>query len=478
MDSLNELIQASILRELSEGVLVIRLNGKIAYVNPSAEKILNVPAEKLLGKPFAACFFLHPENDVFNQTVLDAVYDASVSHKNVVPYFTGSVTRQLHLTTSFLHEGETAVALILVIRDVSELSELRDAAKAAERIRALNEQLSLRNRLLHETFGRFLTEDIVRYLLETPDGLSMGGEKREVTVLMSDLRGFTARCESMDVSDLLRQLNHYLGEMTEIIQGNSGTIIEFIGDSIMALFGAPLPSENHAGDAVRTAVEMQQRMDTVNRWNREHGFPDLEMGIGVHTGEAIVGNIGSEKRSKYGAVGSTVNLCARIESYSVGGDVLISPETRKKTGRPLDILWEREVSPKGVSQPLVISCVGGIDDISCAQNREKLRELKRPVNLVFHFIRGHSVENTVRNGALLAVSAHYALLQSSADLKVFDNIVMDIQGCTPLFAKVTDLRGTDWFLRLTSVPDGFSPLLDSLDFAESQAFRIHSEPLH
>ena len=319
------IIRERVILDMFEGVIIIGLDGVITSVNPAAEEILEKSSEELVGKRFARAFFEYEENDAFNQAILDAIYDSGSRHSNFVPYYTGKATKQLHISTSFLRDGDEHLALIAVLNDISELAELRDALTAMERIKALNGQLEMRNKLLSETFGRFLSDDIVRQLLETPDGLALGGKKRELTIMMSDLRGFTALSERMGAQELIHLLNHYLGEMTEIIQRNAGTIIEFIGDGIMAIFGAPAPSEKHETEAVQAAVEMQAAMAGINAWNTAHGYPALEMGIGIHTGEVIVGNIGSEKRTKYGVVGSSVNLTGRIESYTVGGEILISP---------------------------------------------------------------------------------------------------------------------------------------------------------
>ena len=135
------------------------------------------------------------------------------------------------------------LGLTLVLGDLSELLELQDAVKAMEHIDVLNQQLEVRNELLSKTFGMFFSDDIVNELLNKPDGLSPGGKKRNVTIMMSDLRGFTAISERMDPEELITMLNHYLGEMTEIIQKRNGTIIEFMGDGIFAIFGAPIASE-------------------------------------------------------------------------------------------------------------------------------------------------------------------------------------------------------------------------------------------
>ena len=448
-----ELIRESVIRDMSEGVMTIGLDGVIASVNPAAETILDRSAGKLVGKRFASAFFEYEENDAFNQTVLDAIYAPDASHENYVPFFTGTATKQLHVTTSFLHNGAERVALIAVLSDISELVELRDAVKAMERIKALNAQLELRNKLLSETFGRFLSDEIVRQLLDTPDGLALGGKKRTLSILMSDLRGFTALSERMAPGDLISMLNHYLGEMTEIIENNGGTIIEFIGDGIMALFGAPIPMETHAADAVRTAVEMQRRMEEVNRWNEGHGFPVLQMGIGINTGEVIVGNIGSEKRTKYGVVGSHVNLAGRIESYTVGGEILISPKTRAEISEKLEIAEERKVMPKGVVEPLTLASVTGIGERSFRKEQDVPIPLEKPIPVQFLKIHEKHIDTLPNPGILTALSDTGAVLETEVRLKPYENLELEAEG--KLLCKVLSRQGGGWLLRFTSVPEGF-----------------------
>ena len=463
MERKGDLIRESIIRDMSEGVMTVGLDGVIGAVNGAAERILDRPARELTGKRFASAFFEYEENDAFNQAVLDAIYDAGASHESFVPYFTGSVTRQLHITTSFLQDNGEKVAVIAVLSDISELAELRDAVKAMERIRALNGQLELRNKLLSETFGRYLSDEIVRQLLETPDGLSLGGRKRSLTVLMSDLRGFTALSERMEPQKLIRLLNHYLGEMTEIIEARGGTIIEFIGDGILAIFGAPAESDRHAADAVTAAVEMQRRMAAVNRWNREQGYPDLEMGIGVNTGEAIVGNIGSEKRTKYGVVGSHVNLCGRIESYTVGGEVLISPATRAaiSAAEGLELLGERTVFPKGAREPLCLGNVAGIAGLDCRLEAEASVCLARPVPVRFRVIRDKHNSADAYPGRFTAFSRTNAVLETAAELEPLVNLELEAEELTGLYAKVMERTGSGYRLRFTAYPENFQAFLSA-----------------
>lgn len=447
----SELIHKSIMQDMTEGVMTIGMDGVITYVNPAAASILEMEVSALTGKKFIQCFFEYSENDAFNQTILDAVYDSETTHRNVVPYFTGSCFRQLHVTTSYLHDNGEKVGVIAVLSDISELTELRDAVKAMQRIQQLNSQLELRNKLLSETFGRFLSDEIVRQLLDTPDGLMLGGKKRTLTIMMSDLRGFTAMSERMEPQSLIAMLNHYLGVMTDMIQQYNGTIIEFIGDGILAIFGAPLASDHHAADAVAAAVAMQMQMKAINEWNAARGFPNLEMGIGINTGEVIVGNIGSEKRTKYGVVGSHVNLCGRIESYTTGGQILISPETRAMIRSELDVAQELEVYPKGVKGALTISYVTGIGKpygLSCAADseQEKMVPVKIPVR--FKRISDKHCSDTQFEGIITAINSQKAILQTQIPLKIFENISLCADN--DVFCKVIGEEKSDLLLCFTA----------------------------
>jgi adenylate cyclase len=433
----SELIHKSIMQDMTEGVMTIGLDGVISYVNPAAAMILGMNAQDLTGKKFIQCFFEYSENDAFNQTILDAVYDSATTHRNVVAYYTGKNFRQLHVTTSYLHDNGIKVGVIAVLSDISELTELRDAVKAMQRIQQLNSQLELRNKLLSETFGRFLSDEIVRQLLDTPDGLLLGGKKRTLTIMMSDLRGFTAMSEQMEPQSLIAMLNHYLGAMTEVIQQYNGTIIEFIGDGILAIFGAPVASDHHASDAVAAAVAMQMQMEVINTWNTDRGYPILEMGIGINTGEVIVGNIGSEKRTKYGVVGSHVNLCGRIESYTIGGQILISPLTRSMVQCDLEVAQEMEVYPKGVKGALTLSRITGIGTpynlYNEGQSQQKdMHSVQIPVR--FKRISEKHCSETVFDGVLTEMNERYAILNTDTPIHLFENI--SICANNDIFCKV------------------------------------------
>ncbi len=453
----NRTQMTGIIRYMSEGLLLIGFDGVINYLNPAAGKILALDPEQTIGRKFAAVFFDNEENDDFTQAVLDAVYDRNKAHDAIVSYSVGEKKLALRVVTSFYKEENENAGVIIVLNDMSELMELRDAAESLKRIQRLNKRLEIRNRLLSETFGRFLSDEIVKQLLETPDGLALGGKKQVLSIMMSDLRGFTALSEHMDANDLIAMLNHYLGIMTEVIQRHNGTIIEFIGDGIMAIFGAPVASEHHAAEAVAAALEMQRAMEVVNAWNEEHGYALLEMGIGLHSGEVIVGNIGSEKRTKYGVAGSNVNLCGRIESYTVGGQVLISPDTRRLADTELEVANEIVVYPKGHEGALTLSHVTGIGapySIYVNTGHSEPKPLPQAVPVSFRMIKGKHGEAKRYYGGIVAVANDRALFETETALEIYDNLLMDAGG--ELYCKVMEEKEEGYLLQYTSVPAGYA----------------------
>jgi len=213
---------------------------------------------------------------------------------------------------------------------------------------------------IRQTFGRYLSEEIVDSLIDSPQGLELGGEKRLLSIMMADLRGFTSLGERLPAETVVNMINIFLGCMVDVIQKHQGTIDEFIGDAILAIFGAPIQREDDALRAVHCAIDMQLAMQSVNEQFQQAGYPAIKMGIGINTGEAIVGNIGSKKRSKYGVVGREVNTTSRIESYTVGGQILISESTKNACGDKLIINAEMQVMPKGMAESITIYDVGGV----------------------------------------------------------------------------------------------------------------------
>jgi adenylate cyclase len=272
-----------------------------------------------------------------------------------------SVIRCIELgAEDYLPKPFNPVLLRNRVGDFLEKKRLRDLEEEQQRkLQELNTALELRSRFIRETFGSYLSDEIVDTILRE-GGLKIEGEKRHATMLMADLRGFTSISERLPAEDVVAMINIYLETMTEIIQKYQGTIDEFIGDGILVIFGAPILRIDDPRRAVACAVEMQLAMSSVNARNRRSGYPEVALGIGINTGEVVVGNIGSKKRIKYAVVGRAVNLTARIESYTVGGQIFISDSTLDECGSICRINTAMQVMPKGVKKPLTIHEVGGI----------------------------------------------------------------------------------------------------------------------
>lgn len=209
--------------------------------------------------------------------------------------------------------------------------------------------------------GPYVTYEVLDEIMKRNGGDAIEAERREVTMLFTDIRRSTELSERMDATDYIRLLNHYLGDMIDIIDAWQGNILGFVGDAIVAVFGAPRQNEEAAMQAVGSAVAMQRRMVAVNRWNHEQGYPSIQMGVGIHTGEAILGCVGSQTRMKYDMIGRNVNLASRIEGFTRGGQILISSETLEAAGNKVVVrqdgsMW---VSPKGIQDMVLIHDVIG-----------------------------------------------------------------------------------------------------------------------
>jgi len=343
--------------------------------------------------------------------------------------------------------------------------------QATDRIQRLAEDLELRNTFIRNTFSRYLSDEIVQSILESPSGLTLGGERRTVTIMMADLRGFTAIAERLPPEQVVHLLNTFLGRMADVIMEHRGTIDEFIGDAILAIFGAPMLRDDDARRAVRCAAAMQCAMDEVNAWNAEHGLPAVEMGIALHTGEVVVGNIGSQKRAKYGVVGTTVNLTARIESYTVGGQVLISDDTRQAAGADVRVAGQMVVRAKGAREPLVaweLEGLAGDDAVAIPTRAESFQALAHEVPLRFSVLEGKHVGEEVAEGALVSLSERGADVRSATSVEPLTNLRVHlfsggVQVPGDLYAKVVEGAPPGCLrLRFTSMPPEVEILLRRL----------------
>jgi adenylate cyclase len=194
------------------------------------------------------------------------------------------------------------------------------------------------------------------------EGAGLGGEVRSVSVLMSDLRGFTTLSERLPPDRISEIMNEYFTEMVDVIMDHHGVIQDFIGDGILAVYGAPLDDPDHAWHAVTTALEMQAALRRLNAGWQAAGRPALAMGVAVHTGEVFAGNVGSPKRKKYSVMGDTVNTTSRIEGLNreLGTEILISRETLQVVKDRVVIRERGSIKVKGRTQPVEVFELVGV----------------------------------------------------------------------------------------------------------------------
>ncbi len=213
-------------------------------------------------------------------------------------------------------------------------------------------------REIRRMFSSYVTERVVNELIKNPDLARLGGERKEITVLFSDIIGFTRFSEGHAPEEVVAMLNEYLGAMTEVIFKWEGTLDKFVGDEIVAFWGAPLEQKDHAGLAVRCALEMVRRLEELQRKWKSEGKPVLDAGIGINTGEVVVGNIGAEgKKMDYTVIGDHVNVGARIETLTrkYNTHILITEFTLNRIGDLLttDSLYRTHTSIKGLERVTV-----------------------------------------------------------------------------------------------------------------------------
>jgi adenylate cyclase len=281
-------------------------------------------------------------------------------------------------------------------------------------------------------------------------------------MMMADLRGFTSLSERLAPERVVAVLNRYLTTMVTIIKQYQGTIDEFIGDAVFVLFGAPVWQEDDAERAVACAVQMQLAMASVNEQNKQEDLPEVEMGIGVHTGQVVVGNIGSSERMKYGVVGSHVNLTSRIQSYTTGGQILISETTRKEVGPILRAGKQMEVKAKGIEHPVTLSEVlgiGGSHRLFLPETTEALAPLIEKIPFRYEIVEASHLGGEVYKGTLTKLSLKAAEARLENPVPTLTNLKMHLIGTDvqeipgTLYAKVVGTVGssTDFSFRFTSV---------------------------
>jgi class 3 adenylate cyclase/HAMP domain-containing protein len=323
-------------------------------------------------------------------------------------------------------EGDFAVAV-----PETGFKEVKDLAQSFNLLGAQLTDYIAKRDFIRDTFSRYVTKEVVKKLLESGDALKMGGEIREVSILMSDLRGFTALTATMAPEQVITLLNRFLGQMIEILLDNQAVIDEIVGDGILAFFGAPETQEDHPQRAVATALKLQQVMQEVNRLNQADGLPTLEMGVAVNTGQVVVGNIGSDRRAKYSVVGSHVNFASRIEAYALGGQVIISAATYERVKDLVEIGNVVEVEVKGMPglvKLYEILGLGGGYDLHLAGRTESMVSLPEPLPVKIYRIEDKIITGAVGSAKILELSEIAARVVYEGELKPWEDVNVRLLG--------------------------------------------------
>ena len=209
---------------------------------------------------------------------------------------------------------------------------------------------------IQSAMGKYISKDVMKNVVSNIDSVKLGGKRACVTVLFADIRGFTSISEQLSAEEVTNILNEYFSAIAPVIEKHNGILNKFMGDAVLAVFGEPIKNENHAVDAVKCADEMLKKVKQLQGKWLDEGKPKIEIGIGISTGEAFVGNIGSEERLEYTVIGDTVNTASRIENYNkvYKTKFLISEETFLRVQKYVDVIKIREVTIRGKSKKINI----------------------------------------------------------------------------------------------------------------------------
>lgn len=318
-------------------------------------------------------------------------------------------------------------------------------------LRVSEERLRL-TEFIRTTFGRYLSDKVVDEILSSPDGTRVGGRRETVTILMADLRGFTGLTEHRNPEEVFEFLNRHLSRMSDVILEFDGTINDFVGDEIMAVFGMPDPRPDDSLRATACAVAMQNELVRLNRELAADGLPELTMGIGLNTGPVLLGNIGSDKRLKYGVVGSAVNTAARIQADAIGSQVLLGQPTYDLVKEKVTAQEHHTALMKGLSRPVLVHSVAGVGppyDLTLIPDSPDLKELSLNGSCRWWRLEGKRVVEEDNRARPVSITELEIKARIDPPLPDYTDLKLDLTGCLPghefkdVYAKVVGRHPDD-----------------------------------
>lgn len=388
----------------------------------------------------------------------------------------GSLRRSFSLVAAGLLLGAGAIpaglAMGMWFDGALPLMAFALMASAAWARRGANQQikgveLERQGQEVRRLLDRFVSKNVAETLLDN-DQPSTSQQLLTVTVLMADLRGFSLLSQEHGPATSVSLLSNYLEEMVEVIEAYGGTIDEVLGDALLVLFGAPQARPDHAETAMACALSMQLAMERVNRLNSQQGLPQLEMGIGLCTGDVMAGTVGTKRRAKYGVVGAAVNLAARIEALTIGGEVLAEHSTVCAVASELRIDASHEVVVKGSTQPLrvyAIGAMGGTHHLALPSRGVPLKALAQPLEMAYTLLEGKHRQGL----ACPAVATHlgereaWILPQEGVCLQPFTNLALHFAGIsTEAYGKVREQSEGKVHILFTAMPAELKAWITSL----------------
>ncbi|MBN1220759.1 MAG: PAS domain-containing protein [Anaerolineae bacterium] len=313
---------------IDDGVITTDVAGKITLFNRAAESILALSAEHCIGYPYREVF------PALASTILpNLIENVARREDHYIDY---------EISSKLPERGQVALSM--------SLAPLKDAQNQTQGVTIVVDDLTETKRLraVQDMFRCYVSPAVVDRLPSDPSELKLGGQRQIITVLFADIRGFTTYSEKLDPEQLVDVLNQYLSMAAAAILMYEGTLDKFMGDAVMGIFNAPLTQEDHVLRAVRAAAAMQRAIkDYHHSIGEERG---LSFGVGLHVGEAVVGNVGMSDRMDYTAIGDTVNLAKRIQENTPGGKILMSQAVYEATKDSINAIFYQEIKVKGREQ--------------------------------------------------------------------------------------------------------------------------------
>lgn len=321
-NKLNENIMSSI----TTGIIEVNLFGEIEFVNKEALRLLNREEEEVIGNHYLIIF---EKNDQLLELIQKVESEQERVFEN--EFELKSLRKKISVNLScspVFDEKKSFSGIVIALDDLSKINKVKS------------------------TFKKYVSKNIVDKLLENEDSLNLGGTESDITILFSDIRGFTSMSEKLSPTEIVKLLNKYFKSMIDVVFKYNGTLDKIVGDELMVLYGVPLKSEDDTDNAVKTAIKMFQALDKFNDRVVKEGYNPFKIGIGINKGKAVSGNIGSEQQMNYTVIGDTINLGARLCSHAKSGEILISNSVKGVISDDYPFKKIPSIEVKGKSKPI------------------------------------------------------------------------------------------------------------------------------